>query len=55
MKHRRKIIGKQMITLKMTQQLKSKNCNAVTEQLFCRQCKAKFLLETHCIDDQDKF
>ena len=23
---------------------------------FCRQCKAKFLLEadTHCIDDQDK-
>ena len=55
MKHRRKIIGKQMITLKMTQQLKSKNCHAVTEQLFCRQCKAKFLLETHCIDDQDKF
>ena len=34
MKHRRKIKGKQVITLQMTQQLKSKNCNAVPEQLF---------------------
>ena len=46
MKHRHKIKGKQVITLQMTQQLKSKNCNAVPEGLFCRQCKATFLLET---------
>ena len=46
MKHRRKIKGKQVITLQMTQQLKSKNCNAVPERPFCRQCKATFLLET---------
>ena len=31
------------------------NINVVIGQLSCRQCKAKFLLETHCIDDQDKF
>ena len=40
----------------MAQQLKTKNINVVPGQLFCRQCKAKFLLgATHCIDDQDIF
>ena len=46
MKHRRKVAVKQMITLQMTQQLKTKNINVVPGQLFCHQCKAKFLLET---------
>ena len=46
MKHRRKVKGKQVITLRMAQQLKPKNINVVPGQLFCRQCKAKFLLET---------
>ena len=46
MKHRRKVKGEQMITLQMAQQLKTKNINVVPGQLFCRQCKAKFLLET---------
>ena len=32
--------------LQMAQQLKAKNINVVSRQLFCRQCKAKFLLET---------
>ena len=45
MKHRRKVKGEQMITLQMAQQLKTKNINVVPGQLFCRQCKAKFLLE----------
>ena len=44
MKHRRKIKGEQVITLQMAQQLKTKNINVVG-QLFCRQSKAKFLLE----------
>ena len=45
-----------MITLQIAQQLKTKNINVVLGQLFCRQCKAKFLWEIdHCIDDQDKF
>ena len=44
-KHRRKIKGEQVITL-LAQQLKTKNINVVPGQLFCRQCKAKFLLET---------
>ena len=45
------------IALKPTniKQLKIENINVVPAQLFCRQCKAKFLLETHYIDDQDKF
>ena len=45
------------IALKPTgiKQLKTENINVVPAQLFCRQCKAKFLLETHYIDDQDKF
>ena len=56
MKHCREVIGEQVITLQMAQQLKTKNISVVPGQLFCRQCKAKFLLETetHYIDDQDK-
>ena len=47
MKHCRKIKGEeQVITIQIAQQLKSKNINVVPRQLFCRQCKAKFLLET---------
>ena len=46
MKHRRKVKGEQVITLRMAQQLKTKKFNAVPRELFCRQCKAKFLLET---------
>ena len=46
MKHRHKVKGEQVITLQMAQQLKTKNINVVPGQLFCRQCKAKFLLET---------
>ena len=56
MKYRRKVKGEQVITLQMTQQLKTKNINIIPGQLYCRQCKAKFLLETEidCIDDEDK-
>ena len=46
MKHCRKVKGEQVITLQMAQQLKTKNINVVPGQLFCRQCKTKFLLET---------
>ena len=46
MKHRRKVKAEQVITLQMAQQLKAKNINVVPGQLFCCQCKAKFLLET---------
>ena len=45
-KHRRKVKAEQVITLQMAQQLKAKNINVVPGQLFCRQCKAKFSLET---------
>ena len=45
MKHRRKVKGEKVIILQMTQQLKTINSSVVPE-LFCRQCKAKFLLET---------
>ena len=40
----------------MAQQLKTKNINVIPGQLFCRQCKAKFSLETEIdsIDDEDK-
>ena len=41
-----KVKGEQVITLQMAQQLKTKNINVVPGQLFCRQCKAKLLLET---------
>ena len=46
MKNCRKVKGEQVITLQMAQQLKTKNINVVPGQLFCCQCKAKFLLET---------
>ena len=46
MKHRRKVKGEQVITLQMIQQLKIKNINVVPGQLFCRQCKVNFFLET---------
>ena len=46
MKPRCKGKGEQVITLQMAQQLKTKNINVVPGQLFCHQCKAKFLLET---------
>ena len=42
MKHRCKVKGEQVITLQTAQQLKTKKPG----QIFCRQCKAKFLLET---------
>ena len=45
-KHHRNVKGEQVITLQMAQQLKSKHINVVPGQLFCRQCKAKFWLET---------
>ena len=46
MKHHRKVKGKQVIILQMDQQLKTKNISDVSGQLFCCQCKDKFLLET---------
>ena len=46
MKHRRRVKGEQVIILQMDQQLKIKNISDVSEQLFCCQCKNKFLLET---------
>ena len=46
MKHRRKVKGEQVITLQMALQLKAKNINVAPVQLFCRQYKAKLLLET---------
>ena len=36
-KYHRKVKGEQVITLQMTQQLKTKNINIVPGQLFCRQ------------------
>ena len=46
MKHSRNVKGEQVVTLQMDQQLKTKNINVVPGRLSCRQCKAKFLLET---------
>ena len=46
MKHCGKVKVKQVITLQMSQQLKTKNINVVPGRLFFRQCKAKFLLDT---------
>ena len=46
MKHCRKVKDEQVITLHMSQQLKTKNINVVPGQLFFPQCKVKFLLET---------
>ena len=45
MKHRRKVKGEHVIILQMDQQLKTKNISVVSGQLFCCQCKDKFLLE----------
>ena len=44
MEHHRKVKDDQVITLQMAQQLKAKSINFVPGQLFCHQCKAKFLL-----------
>ena len=46
MKHRRKVKGEQVIILQMEEKLKNKNISNVSGQLFCCQCKDKFLLET---------
>ena len=46
MKHCRKVKGEQVIILQIDQQLKTKNIIDVSGQLFCCQCKDKFLLET---------
>ena len=46
MKHHYRVKGEKRITLQIAQQPKTKNINFVPEQLFCRQCKAKFLLNT---------
>ena len=46
MKHCHKVKGKQVITLQMAHQLKTKNISVVTGQLFCLPCKTKFLLAT---------
>ena len=40
------VILVKVVTLQLAQQPKAKNINVVPGQLFCRQCKAKFLLET---------
>ena len=45
LKHCRKVKGEQVIILQMDQQLKTKNISDVSGQLFCCQCKDKFLLE----------
>ena len=39
----------------MAQQLKTKNITVVPGQLFCRQCKTKFLLETDSLMIKIKF
>ena len=46
MKHHRKVKGEQVLILQMDQQLKTKNISDVSGQLFCCQCRDKFLLET---------
>ena len=46
MKHCHKVKNEQVIILQMDQQLKTKNISDVPGQLFCCQCKDKFLLET---------
>ena len=45
-KQHSKVKGEQVIALQVAHQAKSKNINVVSGQLFCRQCKAKLLLET---------
>ena len=64
MKHRHKVKGEQVLIVQMDQQLKTKNISDVSKQIFSRQCKDKFLLETvqckkngkqHHIQNQSKF
>ena len=45
-KNRPKVEGEQVIILQMDHQLKTKSISDVPGQLFCCQCKDKFLLET---------
>ena len=45
MKHHRKVKGEQVIILQMDQKLKTKHISHVSGQLFCCQCKDKFLLK----------
>ena len=54
MKHHLKFKGEKMITLQMSQQLKTKNINVVPGRLFFRQCKAKFLLDTDSLHSRSK-
>ena len=54
-KHRHKVTDELLLTLQMAQQLKIKNINVVPGELFCCQCKAKFLWEIDSLYDQDKF
>ena len=46
MKHCQKVKGEQVIILQIDQQLKTKDISDVSGQLFCCQCKDKFLLKT---------
>ena len=46
MKHCRKVKGEQVFFHQMDQKRKTKNMSDVPGQLFCCQCKDKFLLET---------
>ena len=46
MKHCRKVKAGQVIIHQMDQQLKTKNTSDAPGQLFCFQCKDKFLLKT---------
>ena len=48
-KYGRKVKSEQVITLQMAQQLKKLLKLYQDKQLFCRQCKAKFLLERDSI------
>ena len=49
MKYGRKVKSEQVITLQMAQQLKKLLKLYQDKQLFCLQCKAKFLLERDSI------
>ena len=49
MKYCRRVKGEQLITLHKAQQLKTKSINFVPRQLFCSQCKAKFLFEANSL------
>ena len=46
MKHLHKVKGEQVVTPPNDSATKTGNINVVPGQLFCCQCKAKFLLET---------